>query len=49
MITFVLRTLDLLLPWLVLIALLVLAARSRFGRRVGRLFVPKRGYSEDNE
>jgi uncharacterized lipoprotein len=49
MITFVLRTLALLLPWLVLIALLVLAARSRFGRRVGRLFVPKRGYSEDNE
>lgn len=49
MIDVVLRLLAMLLPWLLLIALLVLAGRSSVGRRVGRFFVPKRGYAEENE
>lgn len=49
MITFVLRALAVLLPWAALLALLVLIARSRVGRSIGRLFMPKRDAAEDNE
>lgn len=49
MITFVLRALALLLPWAALVALIVLIARSRFGRAVGRLFTSKRGEEEEHE
>jgi hypothetical protein len=42
MITFLLQVLAVLLPWLILIALLVLLVRSRAGRAVGRFFA--RGY-----
>ncbi len=42
MITLLLQVLAVLLPWVILIALLVFAARSKAGRAVGRFFV--RGY-----
>jgi len=49
MIDIVLRLLAALLPWIALIALIVLLARSRVGRRIGRFFIPKRGYTDEND
>lgn len=49
MIDLVLRLLAVLLPWVVLIGLLVLFARSKVGRRIWRFFVPKGSYTEANE
>jgi hypothetical protein len=49
MIDVVLRLLAVLLPWLALIAVIVLLARSRVGRGIWRFFTPKARYSEDNE
>ena len=49
MIDLVLRLLAVLLPWVVLIGLLVLFARSKVGRRIWRFFVPKGSYAEANE
>lgn len=47
MISFVLRAVAVVLPWAVLLALIVLLARSSFGRRIGRFFIPIR--EEDSE
>ena len=49
MVTFVLRALAVLLPWAALLALVVLAARSRFGRAVGRALTRRPGYSEPTD
>lgn len=49
MIDVLLRALALLLPWALLIILVVLIARSRVGRAIGRFVMPKGSYTEDND
>lgn len=49
MVTFVLRLLAVALPWAVLIVLLVMLARTRVGKAVGRFFASRSGYGEKSE